>query len=445
MRNTMNVSLSVVVLALFVTVVAAPVAGDVFWEGNTNPEDIGYSLEGLNIFTFDSPPGKTTVDSTRGVGTYVLGVGLTEAAGWEVRMNVTRADHTGGGNHESAFIDIEDDTGGISLKFFGNAINISDDITTYGDLWNGTPCCSGANGTPNTAPPNEVVVSRAAGSEHVFVQVDGVDPPFGPYTATDYIGVADGTQRVRFGGSNTGGGTISEWDYIRVISSAEPPPPTLPDFKWRADVSGDWNDDGNWEQVGNGDEVPNGINHAAVFGDVIQSPQTVLTNIPVSVSSIEFNNSVSYAIAGHGSVTMVSGTNAVGDVPPEVEVKFGSHEFQAPFHLGDDTNLEVLSGATLTFNNALNLNDSTLTKVGEGTLNINNVLAASGGELNCSEGVCSGHGTIGGNLNNESGTVSPGNSSAVTTTPEPGGLVLLVLASVGLFLLPRGRANSDNS
>ena len=48
-------------------------------------------------------------------------------------------------------------------------------------------------------------------------------------------------------------------------------------------------------------------------------------------------------------------------------------------NLVDPTEVNVSPGAHLTFNNALNLNGNTLTKMGAGTLAINNVLTSAGG------------------------------------------------------------------
>jgi len=64
---------------------------------------------------------------------------------------------------------------------------------------------------------------------------------------------------------------------------------------------------------------------------------------------------------------------------------------------------------------------------------VNNILASGGGTLNCSQGLCSGAGIIGGDLNNDGGIVSPGNRAIladgnVSVVPEPSTLLLLLLA-----------------
>jgi len=214
-------SLTCVVLVLALSQTAAAVS----WEGDVDPTSVGYTLSGDNIFTINSPPGETTANSTLGHGTYDLSTGLLDSTkGWQVHANITDASHTGGGNHKSAYLDIEDETGGISLKFFGNAINVSsDDHGTYGDLWNGLSCCNGADGGANTGPPHEVLITRDAGSDVISVLIDNLTT-FGPYPADKGIGVAGGTQTLRFGGTNSGGaGATSTWDFIRVI----PEPSTL--------------------------------------------------------------------------------------------------------------------------------------------------------------------------------------------------------------------------
>ena len=110
-----------------------------------------------------------------------------------------------------------------------------------------------------------------------------------------------------------------------------------------------------------------------------------------------------------------------------------SHQFQAVVNFHAPGTVDVANGATLTFNNALNLNGHALTKTGPGELAINNNLLTAGGTLNCSEGMCSGTGTISGDLTNSGGTISPGNSAGLTTVvPEPNAFILALLGSLGI-------------
>ena len=64
---------------------------------------------------------------------------------------------------------------------------------------------------------------------------------------------------------------------------------------------------------------------------------------------------------------------------------------------------------------------------------IRNDLIAGGGTVDLQEGTITGNGTVGGDVNNHSGTISPGNSLSVTSAvPEPTSLLLLILGSLGI-------------
>jgi len=200
---------------------------------------------------------------------------------------------------------------------------------------------------------------------------------------------------------------------------AEPPPD--PDIQtWNVDQSANWNSASNWindcdPMLGcNSTVVPDKAtaedqdDQTAVFGDAITQPRVVFTETQVTVESVQFLHGVSYTIAGAagGGVNLQSDSGTA-----TLQAAAGDHDFQAVVNLNNNTNAEISSGASLSFNNALNLNGNTLAKMGGGTLNVNNRLnTGAGGAIDCNEGVCGGNGTISGNFNNSGGTVSPGNS-----------------------------------
>ena len=87
-------------------------------------------------------------------------------------------------------------------------------------------------------------------------------------------------------------------------------------------------------------------------------------------------------------------------------------------------------------NNALTLNGNTLTKTGTGDLVIRNDLLTGGGMVSLQEGALAGNGTVGGDVVNDGGTISPGNSlEAASIVPEPG---TWLLTAVGLLCLLAG-------
>ena len=166
----------------------------------------------------------------------------------------------------------------------------------------------------------------------------------------------------------------------------------------------------------------------AIFEDrpSITGPTNVSTAAPVTVNRIVFSNTNhNFIVGGFGSVNLSANTTPTMD-DPTVSVQ-GTHEFQVAVNLLNDANIDVASDSTLTFNNALNLMSHTLTKTGLGTMDINNVLSLGGGTIDVQQGTVSGNGTIGGDVNNDGGTISPGNSVQGNTSvvPEPSSLLLL--------------------
>ena len=91
----------------------------------------------------------------------------------------------------------------------------------------------------------------------------------------------------------------------------------------------------------------------------------------------------------------------------------------------------------MSFNNALNLDGQTLTKIGVGTLATNNKLTTAGGVVDIQQGTVSGVGTTNGDAINDGETISPGDSlGAQSVVPEPVAAVLLGLGLLwGLGML----------
>ena len=212
-----------------------------------------------------------------------------------------------------------------------------------------------------------------------------------------------------------------------VVSGDNSIPPTPPtDFTWTLDDSGAWETSSNWDKF----EVPNNGQHSATFGGAINAPRTVTVDSAISVRSIAFNNSNTYAIAGTGSLNLE--TSSV-EVLPTINSMQGTHQFQAIVNLRNHTTVDIASGSKLSFNNELNLMGNTLTKTGDGELAVRNDLNTAGGTIDVKSGVLSGNGTIGGDVNNEGGILSPGNNPGViangriSDVPEPATWLLLAI------------------
>ena len=233
----------------------------------------------------------------------------------------------------------------------------------------------------------------------------------------------------------------TESDVLSYISHAVKVPV---DYAWNSTNSGSWEDRENWQptrEAPPGDAITaNFSNNTALFGDAISAPRTVILDSAYSLRTISFDNSNTYAIAGTGSVSLVKGTADDAPTNSKIEVVQGSHQFQLNVHLENNTDIDVSSDSLLEFNNRLFFHGNTLTKTGAGTLSINHNVLTDGGTFNCSEGVCSGTGTISGDLINEGGIISPGYSAGGTiAVPEPTMWLLFGSGMIGAVFVNRCR------
>jgi hypothetical protein len=189
-----------------------------------------------------------------------------------------------------------------------------------------------------------------------------------------------------------------------------------PTLRWASDASGEWDRTSNWTPVIGAGTFPNSNVEIAVFDSQITAPRTVVTEEAVTVKDITFGDTntstdqQSYNIAGSGSVNLASKTNT-----STVRVLEGSHEFQTVVDLGNATTVDVAASTSLVFNNALNLHGNNLSKIGPGTMMVNNDLSTSVGAVVLAAGILEGNGTVGGDLANIGGTVAPGGSSNMST------------------------------
>lgn len=185
------------------------------------------------------------------------------------------------------------------------------------------------------------------------------------------------------------------------------PGPIPTSFTWDVAGQGIWNRKPNWVP-GNDPRggPPNGDNEA-IFGEVVDrtASSSVIVDNDVTTGSIQFNSANTYAIIGVANVNLVQGE----EFSSKIDVQQGDHEFQVVVNLQSDTTANVASNSTLTFNNELNLGSNDLTTTGLGAVVINNDSTGDGNVI-VQNGSLSGNGSIAGDVSNQSGTISPGNS-----------------------------------
>ncbi len=135
--------------------------------------------------------------------------------------------------------------------------------------------------------------------------------------------------------------------------------------QWLSSASGDWNNLDNWSGG-----VPNGAGVVADFFGAATSNQTVFTNAPITVGTLNFNNSNTYEITGTGSLTLQATSGNA-----QVIVQQGTHELDLPVTIASNTNLDVSSGATLVVANPITINSgNSITSTGSGTVNFQSII-----------------------------------------------------------------------
>jgi hypothetical protein len=136
---------------------------------------------------------------------------------------------------------------------------------------------------------------------------------------------------------------------------------------WNTDSNGDWTAAANWSGG-----IPNAAGVEAVLGNIISAPRSVTVDAPITVGSLRFDNANRYTVTGTNALTLDASS---GDA--QITVASGNHSINAPLTLADNTTINVMPEASnLSLTGALTATGRTLTKVGGGTLTVNNVRAS---------------------------------------------------------------------
>ena len=181
-----------------------------------------------------------------------------------------------------------------------------------------------------------------------------------PFTLTAMAPANTAQIEVSFGfteGQNTGLNGQSAFVDDADLEGAGVAPTT---DTWAINGSGDWNATGNWTTG----SVPNSVGIEADFGTISQANNTVYSNTPITVGTINFNNVNEYVIAGAGSLTLQASTGNA-----QVIVQEGTQEINLPTTIASNTVFNVSSGATLVMADPITVNSGdSITQTGSGTV-----------------------------------------------------------------------------
>lgn len=188
--------------------------------------------------------------------------------------------------------------------------------------------------------------------------------------------------------------TIMGGDYSSFISPL-PQPSTA---EWQTSTFGEWDTRASWDPL----LSPDSTNITTIFGNQATTDTTVVNDNAVTVRGVQFDNTLEYAIAGAGSITIDAGGAGNGAI---TVLDAGGAEFQQTVSLASNTDVGVVTGATLEFDYPLELNGNTMTISGlfDGTVLVNNGAASGSSGTLINQGNLGGSGKITGDLQNDSG------------------------------------------
>lgn len=150
------------------------------------------------------------------------------------------------------------------------------------------------------------------------------------------------------GGSLFGGPTV-HMDYMRWDNTGGYAP-----LNGWSGTSGDWNFASNW-----GGGVPNMVDASAVFSKAGSTSETVYSNSAITVGSLKFNSTNSYAIASMFPLTLYSTSTST------IDVLQGNQKLNIPTIFATDAAITVASGASLTLGNPITVRaNRTVTRTG---------------------------------------------------------------------------------
>ncbi|MCH2117922.1 MAG: hypothetical protein MK161_09525 [Pirellulales bacterium] len=230
-----------------------------------------------------------------------------------------------------------------------------------------------------------------------------------PWKAITFNFVANPGQediRIVFTDDAADPGDVFYWDFVEMEDAFVPDAPVGPfleQYQWLATGGGSWHTASNWLPNAN----PNSSDTQVLLTGATASTADIHVDQATTVAMIDIDGSTDYRIAGQGTTARLElQQNFEGT--SEINVMAGDHVFDIPVTVGENAKIAISSGASLSLDDTFVFHGKTITKEGEGRLNINDNTNSGFGTLRLDGGMLGGSGAINGDLVASEGVIDPG-------------------------------------
>jgi hypothetical protein len=230
-----------------------------------------------------------------------------------------------------------------------------------------------------------------------------------PWKAITFNFVANPGQediRIVFTDDAADPGDVFYWDFVEMEDAFVPDAPVGPfleQYQWVATGGGSWHTASNWLPNAN----PNSSDTQVLLTGATASTADIHVDQATTVAMIDIDGSTDYRITGQGTTARLElQQNFEG--ASEINVMAGDHVFDIPVNVAENATIAISSGASLSLDDTFVFHGKTVTKKGDGALNINDNTNSGFGTLRLDGGMLGGSGAINGDLVASGGVIDPG-------------------------------------
>jgi hypothetical protein len=176
-------------------------------------------------------------------------------------------------------------------------------------------------------------------------------------------------------------------------------------YQWAATGGGSWHTASNWLP----NNSPNSSYARVLLTGATASTADISVDQATTVAIIDIDGGTDYRITGQGGSANLDLQQNFEDAS-EINVTAGDHVFDIPVNVGGNMDIAISSGASLSLDDTFVFHGKTVTKKGDGALNINDNTNSGFGTLRLDDGMLGGSGDINGDLVASGGVIAPGQS-----------------------------------